>query len=111
MCVAYIFLFLDSHLATLWESNCPFGFLLAMFPLGSSYFVFVFPFDVSDGRCGIIVSIPDHCVPFYFVNTFYILNKYIFISNTYVLLPMNMLIIEQIFLFWKKKNDNFIANK
>ena len=33
---------LDSHLATLWESNCPFGFLLMMFPLGSSYFVFVF---------------------------------------------------------------------
>ena len=26
-----------------------------------------FPFDVSDGRCGIIVSIPDHCLPFYFV--------------------------------------------
>ena len=26
----------------------------------------VFPFDVSDGRCGIIVSIPDHCLPFYF---------------------------------------------
>ena len=22
--------------------------------------------DVSDGRCGIIVSIPDHCLPFYF---------------------------------------------
>ena len=42
VCVAYIFLFLDSHLATLWESNCPFDFLLVMFPLGSSYFVFVF---------------------------------------------------------------------
>ena len=42
VCVAYIFLFLDSHLATLWESNCPFGFPLVMFPLGSSYFVFVF---------------------------------------------------------------------
>ena len=26
-----------------------------------------FPFDDSDGRCGIIVSIPDHCLPFYFV--------------------------------------------
>ena len=24
-------------------------------------------FDVSDGRYGIIVSIPDHCLPFYFV--------------------------------------------
>ena len=35
-------LVLDSHLATLWESNCPFGFLLVMFPLGSSYFMFVF---------------------------------------------------------------------
>ena len=33
---------LDSHLATLWESNYPFGFLLVMFPLGSSYFVFAF---------------------------------------------------------------------
>ena len=25
-----------------WESNCPFGFLQVMFPLGSSYFEFVF---------------------------------------------------------------------
>ena len=33
--VAYIFL------GTLWESNCPFGFLLVMFLLGSSYFVFL----------------------------------------------------------------------
>ena len=33
---------LDSHLAILWESNCPFGFLLVMFALGSSYFVYVF---------------------------------------------------------------------
>ena len=33
---------LDSRLVTLWESNCPFGFLLVMSPLGSSYFVFVF---------------------------------------------------------------------
>ena len=40
--VAYIFFVLDSYLATLWESYCPFGFLLVMFPLGSSYFVFVF---------------------------------------------------------------------
>ena len=32
MCVAYIFFVLDSHLATFWESNCPFGFLLVMFP-------------------------------------------------------------------------------
>ena len=57
MCRLHL-LVLDSHLATLCESNCPFGFLLVMFPLGSSYFVFVFffPFDVSDGRCGIIVS-------------------------------------------------------
>ena len=57
---------LDSHLATLWESNCPFGFPLVLFPLGSRYFVFVFlSFHVSDGRCGIIVSIADHCLPFY----------------------------------------------
>ena len=42
MCVAYIFLFLDSYLATLWESNYLFGFLLVMFTLQSSYFVFVF---------------------------------------------------------------------
>ena len=40
--VTYIFFVLDSHLATLWESNCPFGFLLVMFLLGSSYFMFVF---------------------------------------------------------------------
>ena len=38
MCGLFV---LDSHLATLWESNCLFGFLLVMFPLGSSYFVFV----------------------------------------------------------------------
>ena len=42
VCVAYIFCVLDSHLATLWESNCPFRFPLVMFPLRSSYFVFVF---------------------------------------------------------------------
>ena len=67
MCRLHLFV-LDSQLTTLWESNCPFGFLLVMFPLGSSYFVFVccFPFDVSDWRYGIIVSIPDHCLPFYF---------------------------------------------
>ena len=42
-CVCRLHLFvLDSHLATLWESNCPFGFLLVMFPFGSSYFAFVF---------------------------------------------------------------------
>ena len=64
VCVAYIFLF--------WIAIWPLcgkvtGFLLVMFPLGSSYFMFVFfPFDVSDGRCGIIVLIPDHCLPFYF---------------------------------------------
>ena len=40
--VAYIFFVLDSHLATLWESNCPFGFLQVMFPLEFSYFMFVF---------------------------------------------------------------------
>ena len=40
--VAYIFLFWIAILATLWESNCPFGFPLVMVPLGSSYFVFVF---------------------------------------------------------------------
>ena len=34
VCVSYIFFVLDSHLATLWESNCLFGFLLVMFPLG-----------------------------------------------------------------------------
>ena len=71
------FFYLDSHLATLWESNCPFGFLLVMFPLESSYFVFVFfPFDVSDGRCGIIVSIPDHCLPFYFLYRRIQMHKY-----------------------------------
>ena len=41
VCVAYIFFVLDSHLATLWESNYLFGFPLVMFPLGSIYFVFV----------------------------------------------------------------------
>ena len=63
MCRLLIFV-LDSHLATLWESNCPFGFPLVIFPLGSSYFVFCFfPLDVSDGRCGIIVSVPDFAFP------------------------------------------------
>ena len=42
VCVAYILLVWIAILATLWESNCPFGVLLVMFPLGSSYFVFVF---------------------------------------------------------------------
>ena len=70
MCRLLIFV-LDSHLATLWESNCTFGFPLAMFLLGSSYFVFVFlSFDVSDGRCGITVLVPDHCLPFYFIYLF-----------------------------------------
>ena len=66
MCRLHLFV-LNSHLATLWESNCPFGFLLVMFPQGLviSCLCF-FPFDVSDGRCGIIVSISDHCLPFYF---------------------------------------------
>ena len=41
LCRLHLFV-LDSHMVTLWESNCPFGFLLVMFPLGSSYFVFVF---------------------------------------------------------------------
>ena len=34
VCVVYIFFVSDSHLATFW--------VLVMFPLGSSYFVFVF---------------------------------------------------------------------
>ena len=64
MCRLHLFV-LDSHLATLWESNCPFGFLLVMFPLGSSYFCLsLFPFEASDGRC---VSIADHCLSFYFL--------------------------------------------
>ena len=42
VCVTYIFFVLDSHLATLWECSCPFGFLLVMLLLGSSYFMFVF---------------------------------------------------------------------
>ena len=67
-CVCRLHLFvLDSHLATLWESNCPFGFLLVMFPLGSSYFVFVFLslwclwLEVWDNCID-----SDHCLPFYF---------------------------------------------
>ena len=60
MCRLHIFVF-DSHLATLLESKCPFGFPLVMFLLGSSYFVFVFLFfDVPDERCGIIVSVPKY---------------------------------------------------
>ena len=66
MCRLHLFV-LDSHLATLWESNCSFGFLQVMFLIGSSYFVFVFlSLWFSDGRCGIIVSIPDHCLPICF---------------------------------------------
>ena len=42
VCVTYIFLFWIAILATLWESNCPLGFLLVVFSLGSSYFVFIF---------------------------------------------------------------------
>ena len=40
VCRLHLFV-LHSHLVTLWESICPFGFLLVMFPLGSN-FVFVF---------------------------------------------------------------------
>ena len=43
VCVCRLHRFvLDSHLATLWESNCPSGFLRMMFLLKSSYFMFVF---------------------------------------------------------------------
>ena len=60
VCRLHIFV-LVSHLASLWESNCPFGFPLVMFPLGSSYFVFVFlSLWCVWWRCGIIVSVPDH---------------------------------------------------
>ena len=38
VCRLHIFVF-DSLSATLWESNCPFCFVLVMFPLGSTYFV------------------------------------------------------------------------
>ena len=68
MCVSLTCFCFGQPFGFLWESNCPFGFLLVMFLLGSSYFVFVsLAFDVSGGRCGIIVSIPDHCLPFYFL--------------------------------------------
>ena len=34
-----------------------------------------FPFDVSDGKCGIIISVPDHCLlfclEFYFAKIIY----------------------------------------
>ena len=52
MCRLHLFV-LDSHLATLWESNCPFGFLLVMFSLGSSYFVFVFFFPLMSLMGGV----------------------------------------------------------
>ena len=42
MCVSLTYFVLDCHLAFLWESSCPFGSLIVMFPLGSTYFVFVF---------------------------------------------------------------------
>ena len=63
MCRLHLFV-LDSHLATLWESNWPFGFLQVMFQLGLVISCLcIFPFD---GRCGIILLNPDHCLPFYF---------------------------------------------
>ena len=58
MCRLHTFFILDSHLATLWENNCPFGFPLVMFLLGSSYFVFMFLslwclwWEVWDNRIG-----------------------------------------------------------
>ena len=42
-----------------------------------------FPFDVSDGRCGIIVSVPDHCLPFNFFKKSVSLLKYIILSYTF----------------------------
>ena len=45
--------FLDSHLTTLWESNCPFDFLLVIFPLGFSYFEFVCTFPLMSLMGGV----------------------------------------------------------
>ena len=46
------------------------GYFTFVFQLHSVYFNRL-SFDVSDGRCGIIVSIPDHCLPFYLTGLFY----------------------------------------
>ena len=43
---------LDSHLATLWESNCPFGFPLVMFPLGKFRVCVSFPLKSLIGGVG-----------------------------------------------------------
>ena len=59
---------LDSRLAIL-ERNCPFGFLLVVFwlcALSASFF----PFGALERKVlqmKVIVSIPDHCLPFYSV--------------------------------------------
>ena len=42
VCVAYIFLFWIAIQPLCGKVTVRFGFLLVMFPLGSSYFVFVF---------------------------------------------------------------------
>ena len=59
VCVAYIFLFLIA----IWPLCGKVTVRLASLVISCLCF---FPFDVSDGRCGIIVSVPDHCLPFYF---------------------------------------------
>ena len=52
MCRLNLFV-LNSHLATLRESNCPFGFLLVMFPSGSLFRVCVsFPLMSLMGGVG-----------------------------------------------------------
>ena len=74
MCRLHLFV-LESHLATLWESKCPSAFCSDFSIRVQGFRVCVCPFDVSDGRCGIIVSIPDHCLPFYFGGYYFLIKK------------------------------------
>ena len=74
VCVAYIFLFWIAIWPLCGKVTVHLAFCKRCFHKGPviSCLCF-FPFDVSDGRCGIIVSIPDHCLPFYFALKFKLL--------------------------------------
>ena len=57
------FLFWIAFWLIVWERNCPFGFLVVVFKCSAvALSVSFFPFGALDGRCQVIVSIPDQCL-------------------------------------------------
>ena len=53
----------------------------------SSFYVFsYFPFGFEGMIWDLIVSIPDHCLSFYFTVTFFVLKYSVYICNVYIIL-------------------------